>query len=465
MKRESRSCTIYAMVDAMPSKQKKENMSRYYQLVVFVLVWVGTTAQAGELLEKITIGVDNPIEIPIERPPQGFIADANLGLLRYAKLQGTVVHKARAGLRGLFETRAVRTPDGDLLLMFPEGNHYAAGSGKVNSMIAYRSKDDGASWHGPAIAFEIDYSQHGFIPLIPRGSKRIYAFGTQPIPSKYSREKGRHENTPIGFRWSDDDGHTWSKAKLIEPVNDPSFLGMSVTRMCETDRGTWILGAHAADWSVKPLQTRQYLLRSENQGQTWRLLPNARPDGWFSPEFGRMDEGRPINIGAGEIFFMARTPTGRIWTARSMDDGKTWSQPNASNLVHPDAPPMVFHLTDKKTLISFLHNRHLSTQYTGLDGKMDGMKDRAEIWVTLSKDAGRTWSEPQFLFANAVKPNPKKSGWFNHNVSYLDAVIDRGVIKIFCPHLWNRAVFLQIPESALAHLPTHHQLKRLTADD
>ena len=440
-------------------------MFRYRQLTITVIALTATYVHSEQaVVQKVSIGVDDPIEIDTKRPPKGFVVDRELGLLRYEKLEGQVIHKAREGLRGLFETRGVRTPGGDLLLMFPEGNHYAAGSGKVNSMIAYRSSDDGATWKGPTIAFDIDYSQHGFIPLIPRDSERIYAFGTQPIPSKYSREKGRHENTPIGFRWSDDDGHTWSKAKLIEPKNDPGFLGMSVTRMCETDNGTWILGSHAADWSTKPLQTRQYILRSEDQGETWMLQPNARPHGWFSPDFSRMDEGRPINIGSGEVFFMARTPTGRIWTARSMDDGKTWSEPAASKLVHPDAPPMVFHLTDGRTLISLFHNRHISTQYTGLDGKMDGMKDRSEIWITLSKDAGRSWSEPQFLFANVMRPNPKKSGWFNHNVSYLDAVIDDGVVRIFCPHLWNRAVYLSIPEADLAQLPNRHQLRRLTEE-
>ena len=41
-------------------------------------------------------------------------------------------------------------------MMFPEGNHYAAGSGKVNDMIAYRSSDNGKSWKGPTIAFDIE---------------------------------------------------------------------------------------------------------------------------------------------------------------------------------------------------------------------------------------------------------------------------------------------------------------------
>ena len=415
------------------------------------------------LVGELSIGVKNPLNVRLAEPPRGLVADKQLGLLRHRVLKGQVLHTAKKGLRGLFETRGVRTPKGDLLLMFPEGNHYAAGSGKVNDMIAYRSSDNGKTWKGPSIAFDIDYSQHGFIPLIPRGSKRIYAFGTQPIPSKYSREKGRHENTPIGFRSSDDDGHSWSGATLIKPKNDPGFLGMSVTRMCETDSGAWILGSHAADWSKNPLITRQYILRSEDKGNSWTLLPGKRPDGWFSPKYGRMDEGRPIYLGNGEVYFMARTPTGRIWESRSMDDGKTWADPKPSALVHPDAPPMVFHLSDDKTLITFHHNRHINTQYVGLTGKMDGMRDRAEIWISLSKDGGRNWSEPQFLFTNVTRSNPAKNGWFNHNSSYMDAVIDGGTIHLFLPHLWNRALYMHLEEKDLVKLPTTKKLARRLA--
>lgn len=410
------------------------------------------------LQDQIVIGIKHPTTINLQEPPDGFIADAQLGLLRHEALHGQVVHRAREGVRGLFETRAVRTPRGDLLLMFPEGNHYAAGAGKVNDLIVYRSSDNGRKWDGPITAFDIDYSQHGFVPLIPKGGDRIYAFGTQPIPSEYTREEGKRENTPIGFRWSDDDGHTWSDVSLIRPTNDPGFLGMSVTRMCETSTGAWIIGSHAADWSKQPLETRQYLLRSEDRGETWELLPGARPAGWQSEAFRRMDEGRPIYLGNGEVYFMARTPTGKIWHCRSMDDGQTWPSPEPSDLVHPDAPPMVFHLSDGKTLITFFHNRHVNTEYVGLTGKMDGMKDRAEIWIALSKDGGRSWSEPRFLFANAMVEDEGKNGWFNYNVSYLDAVIDNGLIHIFCPHRWNRAIHMTIQESELMNLPTVDEL-------
>lgn len=429
-------------------------------LARFNLQWLLAAApppKAAELqiAPEVTVGGRT---VSTGSPPPGLVLRKNLGLLTAAAVDGQVLHRARPPLGNLFETRATITPGGDYLLMFPEGGHYAGSRGKkVNEMIAYRSSDKGRSWTGPTLALHIDYSQHGFIPLVPRGSKRIYAFGTQPIPTKYDWRHGLQENAPIGFRWSDDDGRTWSAVSLIRPVNDPEFKGMSVMRMCETDRGTWLLGAHDGDWSVKPLRTRQYLLRSEDQGRSWTLLPGRRPDGWFAEGFDRMDEGRPIALGGGKVLLMSRTPQGHLFTAWSADDGRTWTRPAPSTLVHPDAPPMLFHLSDGKTLVALHHNRHAQTTYTGLTAKMEGMKDRSEIWASTSTDDGHTWSQPRFLLANAAVAD-QPNAWFNYQCSYIDAFVDRGVLHLFMPHRWQRALHLSVPESVLGSLPTREQL-------
>ena len=136
--------------------------------------------------------------------------------------------------------------------------------------------------------------------MIPSGSKRIYCFGTQPIWDVYTRERGLYENAPIGYRYSDDDGHTWSKVRIIRPENDPAFRGMSVVRMCETDDGTWLLGSHEGDWSYKPLMTRQYVLRSEDQGKSRTLLPHSRHGGWCVPQYTGVwtKDDRSVSAGA-----------------------------------------------------------------------------------------------------------------------------------------------------------------------
>ena len=405
--------------------------------------WTQPQPQPTGLLTNVTVGGMN---IDATAPPVGLVLRPELGLLTSTHVDGNLVHMSQTNL---FETRATITPGGDYLLMFPEGDHYGGKEGKVNDMIAYRSSDKGKTWTGPKVAFDIDYSQHGFIPLIPRGSKRIYAFGTQPIDGM---REGR-ENCPIGFRYSDDDGHTWSDVTLIRPKNDPDFLGMSVMRMCETDAGTWLLGSHEGRWVRTPkipVITRAYLLRSEDQGKTWTVLPDKRPAGWYLKEFERMDELRPINLGGPKAMILARTCEGHLWETRSNDDGRTWSEAKPTPLVHPDAPPMLFHHPDGKTLVAFHHNRHSGGHF-----KMD---DRSEIWVSLSTDEGRTWSEPRFVFANTLAAT-SSSPWHNHQCSYLDAFVDGNDFHLFVPHRWKRALHLTLKADDIERLPTKEDLK------
>ena len=419
--------------DALPTAPGREDS---------LLAVSGAKPVEGETLKSVSIG---GMEFDPASLPKPLVANRKLGLVTTGAISGQQVHVARDHL---YETRATITPDGDYLLMFPDGEHYGGkpDKGKVNDLLAYRSNDKGKSWSGPKIAFDIDYNQHGFIPLIPGGTKRIYAFGTQPIEE--ARE-GR-ENCPIGFRYSDDDGETFSEVTLIRPENDPDFKGMSVTRMCETDAGTWLIGSHEANWNTSPLTTRQYLLRSEDRGKTWTVVPGPRPGGWFVKGYGRMDEGRPINLRGGNVLSMFRTPTGRLWASWSEDDGKTWTDPKPTSLVHPDAPPMLFFHPDGNTLLAFHHNRESGGHFN--------TADRSEIWVSLSTDGGHSWSEPRFVLANALAPT-SKDDFYNHQCSYLDAFADGETINLFLPHQWKRSLHLKLKASDLNNLPTKAQLK------
>jgi Neuraminidase (sialidase) len=324
-------------------------------------------------------------------------------------------------------------------------------------MLEYRSSDHGRTWTGPTIAFDIDYNQHGFVPLIPKGSKRIYAFGTQPIWGLYTRERGLQENAPIGYRYSDDNGLHWSEVRLIRPVNDPDYKGMSVMRMTETDNGAWLLGTHEADWSYKPLLSRGYVLRSTDQGKTWELLPGPRHGGWYEKTFNRMDELRPISLSGPKVLMLARTPEGHLWELRSEDDGETWSAPARTTIVQPDAPPMVFKVSGNKTLICLHHNRYHGQRYNGLSAKDPAMADRSEVWFSTSTDDGRTWSEPRFIFANALEPS-LGTPFRDYNCSYIDMVEENGEVHLFVPHRWERVLHLRFREVDLKTFPTASEI-------
>src|SRR6185437_735542 len=159
--------------------------------VLLTLMMTAGAARAAEALDPLPLADTvkaGTLELATKQLPPGLVLRPTLGLVTVKAIDGQVVHRTKTRI---LETRATITPRGDYLLMFPEGDHYAKSKGeKINSMMACRSTDRGQTWSAPVVAFDISYGQHGFVPLIPRGTKRIYAFGTQPVPGKWTWENG-----------------------------------------------------------------------------------------------------------------------------------------------------------------------------------------------------------------------------------------------------------------------------------
>jgi BNR repeat-like domain len=398
-------------------------------------------------LAEVTVG---GVRISTSTPPSFLRNDANLGILLHKSCSVQRIHARPKPEDWCGESRAIKTPSGDYLLMFTAGlAHYGEQQKKVNSMIAYRSSDSGRTWTGPTVPWVTSYNQHGFVPLIPSGSHKIYAFGTEPI---FNRIEDR-ENAPIGFRTSEDDGRTWFPVTLISPKNDPTYIGMFVMRMCETDRGTWLMGPHCGVLR-QPRQTTLYVLRSTDHGSSWALLPAARPNGWTEPKYRRMEEGRPISLGNGRVLLMVRTAEGHLWRLRSSDEGRTWTEPAPTPLVHPLAPPMVCHLSDGKTLAVLHHNRA-----AGNETSSPNAEDRSELWISLSRDDGESWIEPRFLLANSAARGGRGS-FADYSVSYADLFTDSGFLHIFISHQFRQVLYVRLPENAISELPVKSELSR-----
>jgi hypothetical protein len=401
-------------------------------------------------LKTIPVG---GLEIDPSSPPRGLYNRPDLGILLNRVMTAQRVHARPEPEHWCGESRSIKTPRGDYLLMFTAGRHHYGGQvTKCNDMLAYRSSDQGKTWTGPVIPWHVPYNQHGFVPLIPRGTTRIYAFGTEPIFKLFDLP----ENAPIGYRFSDDDGQTWSEVTLVAPANDPNFDGMYVMRMCETGRGTWLLAPHTGEnYLQSSVTTRLYVMRSADRGRSWCLLPRPHPGGWVAPGTDRLEEGRPISLGGPKVLMLARTSEGHLSQMRSDDDGETWSAPKPTPLVHPLAPPMLFHLSDGKTLAAFHHNR-CTAGGTGIPGNGH---DRSELWVSLSDDEGFTWSSPRFVLANSAAGGTW-GDFANWSVSYADLLVDQGVLHLFISHQFRQVLHIQFRESDLRTLPSREELIR-----
>lgn len=334
------------------------------------------------------------------------------------------LHRWKPPFDASIAPRVVKAPSGDLLVFFSAGKGHMwhrdqYEDGKTNSLVIYRSSDKGETWRGPFLPFMVPYGHNSSVPLVPRESKRIYLFSTEVNP-----EWGGWPDGGVAMRVSDDDGWTWSEPRHIVPVNGPDYRGQTHMQITETEKGTWLLGSYRTKRLAGPegREDRQYLLRSTDKGESWTLLPDEGPKGWYVPEYNYMIEGRPLALGGEEVLFWGRAPGGYSYELRSQDDGETWSGPEPVPLVHPDAPPMVWACRDGETLFSLIHNR-----YDPANPK-HGHEQRTELWFSLSPDRGRTWSAPRFLLANAVEP----AGCLNSPmVSYCDFLADGDDLHLF----------------------------------
>ena len=389
--------------------------------------------------ETITVGGG---QLSVSEPPEGLVNREDLGLLINDCMSAQRILAWPPPWDFCSSPRGLKTPGGDYLLFSVVGRgHYSRVTEHYNLVVAHRSSDRGRTWSAPTMPWEIDFNQHMFIPSIVGGSDKIVGFGAQPIWGQWNGV----EECPIGYRTSTDDGHTWSDLTIVYPVNDLGFIGRFCSRWCETEKGTWLVGAYTDRTPPKSIPKRQYLLRGENQGERWELLPDKRPSGWVEPSYEHMMEASLIALPNGEVLLMGRTAEGHLWEMRSDDDGVTWSDPRPTALAHPDVSPMIFHLSDGKTLIVFIHNRDR--------GGLFVVEDRSELWASLSSDNGRTWSEPRFVMANAAKPCRGMV-----SVSYADAIIDGDEIHLFTDHLFRQIVQVSFKASDLEKLPTKAEL-------
>ena len=420
--------------------------------------YAGKAFSAEELelvaANDITIGDDRfaSNELPI-----GFEHREDLGILVAAGMHAQRLQGWPAPYCFAEAPRAVTATNGDIVVGFVAGTAHQFGCDhKANDIYLCRSSDRAKTWTPPALAWdEMPYNQHAFNPLRPEGDDRIYHFQEEST-LEHTRESAH--SGPLCMRYSDDHGHSWSDLVPIRPENDPGWEGVCHMQMCETDSRAWLLGTYSVKvihWGDgnRRRQDTQYVLRTENRGESWTLFPAPSPSGWRIEQYDRMLEGLTIHFGQSRIVMFTRVPSGHIWELRSEDDGLTWTQPKETELVHPDAPPMIYRLRNGN-LLGFIHNRPPSDPNWNA-----GFDDRRELWVVRSDDEGHTWSEPRLFTVDACEKGGWKKQWVE--VGYADLLeTDDARLHLFFNHQKRQILQISFSIEEIDNLPIRSELKR-----
>jgi len=304
---------------------------------------------------------------------------------------------------------------------------------KGQHIVATTSKDQGKTW-SPLVDIEpADGPEASWAVPYVDANGRVYVFYT------YNGDRIRTlKGKPIRadmlgwycFRTSDDGGKTWSEKRWRVPMratacdlaNDwrgevrlfwgiakPFRLGYDVL-VPFTKLGKYMLG-EGEGWL---LRGKNLLYARDPDEVQWALLPRG-DRGICSPEFGSVQEEHVVApVGPGRLVCVFRTTTGYAGVSRSLDSGRTWSEPerlayspDGRPIKNPRANVKVWPLYGGRYLLWF-HN-HSGKDYQG----------RNPAWLAAGRvEDGRIhWSEPEIVLYD---PDPAV------RISYPDFVYDRG---------------------------------------
>lgn len=313
----------------------------------------------------------------------------------------------------------VITDDNNWLCTLTRSNeHEGAGSSQVVSTI---SKDQGHTW-SPLVELEsVDGPESAYsLPIVtPEG--RVY------VIYNYNGDNFRapRRSDELGwfvFRYSDDNGHSWSAERYRLPM-----------RMTQVDRTNTFNGEVQLFWGIsKPIvvgtdvffaftKIGQYVqekgegwfYRSANllteldpNRITWELLPEG-DIGLKNDALGIVQEEHNIvALGDGSLYCIFRTENDSPGHSYSRDGGRTWSTPvyatyspsGGPRIKNPRVCPRIWKTESGHFLLWYHHHGRHANAYRG----------RNPAWLSggIEKDGFIHWSQPEVVLYD---PNPENN--------------------------------------------------------
>ena len=306
----------------------------------------------------------------------------------------------------------VITKDGNWLCVLTTGAGHEGSTGQ--HVAATTSKDQGKTWSRlvdiePSSGPEASW----VVPLIvPSG--RVYAIYTYNGDEVRSLPGSKRQirSDMLGwycFKYSDDDGKTWSKryripirttaadrgnqwkgeVNIFWGIDKPKVSDQGVT-FCFTKLGRYML-EQGEGWLI---HSDNILTEQDPEKIHWKLLPNGE-HGLRMPEFGSIqEEHNHVVIGPGEFYVVYRTQTGYPCHTYSRDGGKTWTDPvqmtyspDGRKIKNQRACPKLFACANGKYLFWFHNHSQTSFFY------------RNPAWLVggVVRDGKMHWSEPEIV--------------------------------------------------------------------
>jgi hypothetical protein len=315
--------------------------------------------------------------------------------------------------------------------------------------VATISRDKGRTW-SPLIDIEPATGPEAswVMPLkLPGG--RVYVFYTynkdnlREVAGTNSPSLGKRVDT-LGaymFRYSDDNGRTWSNERYEIPmrlmrIDRENLYGgkvlffWGVGKPIIHEGKVWFGFAKVGRWGNPGamVESQGCFLRSDNilteknpRGIQWVLLPDG-DEGLRAPKGPVADEANLVALSDGSLYCTYRTIDGYNCHAYSRDGGHTWTppayatyRPRGRRIKHSRAANFVRKFSNGKFLLWY-HNHGGEAVHSA---RWDYYQNRNPAWICggVEKNGFIHWSEPEILLYD---DEPKT------RISYPDFIEENG---------------------------------------
>ncbi len=332
------------------------------------LVYSGSIDQLGIALDALVAGSAYPASAPdVAGTPIGKSLPEREIVYPYSPINfsSELIFGAIPGYPVVHCSSITLAPNGDLLVIWYGGSFESSDDQVL--FLSRRAKGSGV-WSKPEIIVRSPGRPPGNAVVFTTGDKKVWMVwgrmdGAQPM----LRGTGWADCT-LFYRTSSDNGRTWTEDK-------PFFhdtLGWLPRNLTTTlSDGTLILpisderNGHGVDLS--------FFLATKDNGATWTQSAIMR--GGEQPTFVQRSDGSLL------VYLRVRP---NIKSAESLDGGKTWTTPTATQWKNPDSG----------ISMCKLKNGHLVLVFNNQSDS------RSPLHIAMSTDDGRTWSKPMELESN-----------------------------------------------------------------
>lgn len=354
-------------------------------------------------------------------------------------LRGVVVGPATPEHPFQSEGTTVKLKDGTLLhafnLRFGEkdmSNWHAHYARTVIAKVV--STDGGRTWSEPEVMFESNTGNNASHPAIRRLPNGELGATYQRINTKPVNEWNRKEwiqtvkNADKIFRYSSDEGKTWSKEILISPPT--GYWTSAHDRLLVHSSGRLLQPLHSnLDFEAgKSDRVATKVARSDDNGRTWQIsstwleVTDLAPDytGNYKSNFHEVAIAERAD---GSVFMLGRTSAGRLYWSESRDRGETWTKPAPSSLLSPESPANIARLPGSDDILVIWNSRCVTNANTHLG-------QRLTLASAVSSDGGRTWGDYREIITIPPNETNVTRGFGSDRVCYPSIFFDAGVAHI-----------------------------------